>query len=144
MKTSARLSLMLGLLAWACGHALSAQATDSPVILPGGQDAAAAHPGTITWVYLWNDSRKVEPAENYDDRFKFFCLDANGDVAVKCIPIVEIVTLSVDENGNPVVPNEADSIEISTYGPGHTFVQHTSSAPNLKQLRKQNKQPSMP
>ena len=102
---------------------------------PGAQDPDAPHPGTITFVYLWNNSREVESAGKVPDRIKFFCVDKqNNEVertkATWCIPVVEIETFSVNEHGKPTVPKDADYIHIRAYGPNHIFLKSTVTPPS--------------
>jgi hypothetical protein len=115
---------------------------------PGAQDPHLPHPGTITARFDWNRSTEHWKASDFPESFVFRCFDAKGELTARasaawCIPVVEIETVSVDENGKPVAPSEADSISNTVYGPGHTFVEHTSSAPNLKHQREldQRRQP---
>ncbi|WP_233885145.1 hypothetical protein [Paraburkholderia flagellata] len=102
--------------------------------LPGAQPATVPHPGTIAAKYTWNNSTEYWKASEFPDSFKFMCFDKNGirtsrNKAAWCIPIVEVVTISVDVNGNPVAPKDAASIENTVYGPDHTFLEHTMSTP---------------
>jgi hypothetical protein len=115
---------------------------------PGAQDPHLPHPGTITARFDWNGSTEQWNASDFPESFVFRCFDAKGELTARasaawCIPVVEIETVSVDENGKPVAPSEADSISNTVYGPGHTFIEHTSSAPNLKRQREldQRRQP---
>jgi hypothetical protein len=101
----------------------------------GAQAPNVPHPGTVTFVYLWNNSREVEPAAKVPDRIKFFCVDTQDNEverrkAVYCVPVVEIETFSVDEHGKPVVPKDADYIHIRAYGPNHTFLKSTVTPPS--------------
>ncbi|WP_156529127.1 hypothetical protein [Caballeronia udeis] len=112
---------------------------------PGAQDPKSPHPGSIEAKYYWNDSKETWPISDLPESFIFRCFDKNGERAQRvnaawCIPVVEVETVSVDENGNPVVPKEADSVSISEYGPGHTFIQHTQSVPHLKRQRELDRQ----
>lgn len=112
---------------------------------PGAQDPAAPHPGTIAFLYDWNGAATMEKASDFPESFIFRCFDHKGERVDRahawyCIPVVEIQTTSVDENGKGVAPQDADFIENSAYGPGHVFLQHTSSAPHLKALRKREQQ----
>ncbi|WP_144021240.1 hypothetical protein [Caballeronia sordidicola] len=106
----------------------------------GAQDPQRPHPGTITAKYDWDGSTEFWKASDLPDSFTFRCFNENGKRtsranAAWCIPVVEVETVSSDEQGNPVAPNEADSVSNSIYGPGHTFLEHTSSPPHLKQQR---------
>ena len=66
------------------------------------------------------------------DANKFVYYDASGQEtaavghAVKRIPIVEVEMSSFDKDGNLVDSTKAVMISISEYGPGHTFLHHTS------------------
>lgn len=112
---------------------------------PGAQDPQSPHPGIITAKYDWNGSTERWKASDFPDDFIFRCFDKSGKRtqranAAWCIPVVEVETVSVDENGKPVAPNEADSVSNSVYGPGHTFLEHTSSPPRLKRQREPDRQ----
>ena len=111
----------------------------------GAQDPQWPHPGTITAKYDWDGSTEFWKASDLPDSFTFRCFCENGERtsranAAWCIPVVEVETISADEHGNPVAPNEADSVSNSIYGPGHTFLEHTSSPPHLKQQRELDRQ----
>lgn len=115
----------------------------------GAQEPSAPHPGSIAFKYVWNQSTEIKDASKYPEDFIFRCVDANGKRADRahaawCVPLVEVETVSVDENGNPVAPREADSVSISEYGPGHTFIQHTQSVPHLKYQRELDRQQRIP
>jgi len=115
----------------------------------GAQEPSAPHPGSIAFKYSWNQSTEIKDASKYPEDFIFRCADANGERtdrarAAWCIPLVEVETVSVDENGKPVAPKEADSVSISEYGPGHTFIQHTQSVPHLKRQRELDRQQRTP
>jgi hypothetical protein len=114
----------------------------------GMRDPKTPHPGAITFVYLWNGTRETKQASDWPERMAWYCTDSDkrevarsDSRATRCIPIVEIETLSVDENGKPVAPSEADFISIKEYGPNHTFVRSTSSPPSLKQRSEQMPKP---
>jgi hypothetical protein len=101
---------------------------------PGAQDASEPHPGTITMKYEWNKTSKEVRAADYPDSFVFFCFDSDGERAKKseaawCVPVVEIETVSADKNGKPAEPRVAEYIEITEYGPGHKFLEHTTAQP---------------
>ncbi|CAB3788195.1 hypothetical protein LMG28688_02639 [Paraburkholderia caffeinitolerans] len=100
----------------------------------GAQDPSRPHPGTITARFAWNNSVEYWEASKLPESFTFRCYDKDGNPtsrhqAAWCVPVVEVVTVSMDDNGNPVAPKEAASISNSVYGPDHTFLEHTSSAP---------------
>lgn len=102
---------------------------------PGAQAPDVPHPGRVTFVYVWNNSREVESAAKVPDRIKFFCVDRQDneverEKAVYCIPVVEIETFSVDEHGKPIAPKDADYIHIRAYGPNHTFLKSTVTPPS--------------
>lgn len=104
---------------------------------PGSQSPGLPHPGKIVARFLWNDSTEIWYANEFSEGFIFFCFDAQGNPvnragASYCIPAVEVETISIDENGVAVAPKDADFIENSVYGPGHRLLEHTSSAPHLK------------
>lgn len=104
------------------------------VRLPGAQAATVPHPGTILAKFTWNNSTEYWNASKFPDRFIFRCFDKDGirtsrDKAAWCIPIVEVVTVSVDDDGKPVAPKDATLISNSVYGPEHTFLEHNTSAP---------------
>jgi hypothetical protein len=114
----------------------------------GMRDPKTPHPGTITFLYLWNGTKENKQASDWPERMAWYCTDsdkrevARSDPrATRCIPIVEVETFSVDENGKPVAPSEADFISIKEYGPNHTFVRSTSSPPSLKQRSEQAPKP---
>jgi hypothetical protein len=112
---------------------------------PGAQDPHLPHPGTIMARFDWNRSTEQWNASDFPESFVFRCFDGNGALTTRasaawCIPVVEIETVSVDENGKPVAPREADSISNTVYGPGHTFIEHTSSPPDLKRQRNLDQQ----
>jgi len=116
---------------------------------PGAQDPKAPHPGSITAKYDWNHSTELWGISDLPDSFIFRCIDADGnsakrEAAIWCVPVVEVVTTSVDEHGKPVTPREADFIGISVYGPNHTFLEHTSSQPGMKRRRELERSPSPP
>ena len=113
--------------------------------LRGMRDPRLPHPGTIEWVYLWNDSKQYMPVANWPERMAGYCEDTNhaevshGDSRAKaCIPIVKIVTLSLDEQGAPVAPKDADFIEAREYGPNDVFVRSTVTPPSLKKFSKRS------
>ncbi len=115
----------------------------------GAQEPSAPHPGSIAFKYAWNQSTKIKDASQYPEDFIFRCADLNGKPtdrahAAWCVPLVEVKTVSVDENGNPVAPKDADSVSISEYGPGHTFIEHTQSVPHLKRQRELDRQQRTP
>lgn len=115
----------------------------------GAQEPSAPHPGSIAFKYAWNKSTKIKDASKYPEDFIFRCADARGEPtdrahAAWCVPLVEVETVSVDENGNPVAPSDADSVSISEYGPGHTFIEHTQSVPHLKRRRELDRQQRSP
>lgn len=113
--------------------------------LRGMRDPLLPHPGTIKWVYLWNDSTEYMPVADWPERMAWYCEDINhnevshGDSrATACIPIVKIVTLSLDEQGTPVAPKDADFIEAKEYGPNDVFVRSTVTPPSLKKFSKRS------
>jgi hypothetical protein len=115
---------------------------------PGAQDPHLPHPGAISARFDWNGSTEQWNASDFPESFVFRCFDEKGRLTARasaawCIPVVEIETVSVDENGKPVAPTDADSISNTVYGPGHTFIEHTSSPPGLKRQREldQRRQP---
>jgi hypothetical protein len=115
----------------------------------GAQEPSAPHPGSIAFKYSWNQSTEIKDASKYPEDFIFRCADANGERtdrahAAWCIPLVEVETVSVDENGRPVALKEADSVSISEYGPEHTFIEHTQSVPHLKRQRELDRQQRTP
>jgi hypothetical protein len=116
---------------------------------PCAQDPKLPHPGTIAAKYYWNDSTETWTVSDLPESFIFRCFDKNGERAQRadaawCIPVVEVETVSVDENGKPVAPKDADSVSISEYGPGHTFIEHTQSVPHLKRQRELDRQQRIP
>jgi hypothetical protein len=141
-----RISLSLCIAAITCGCISTSGATDMAKQFPkGAQEPSAPHPGSIAFKYAWNQSTENKDASKYPEDFIFRCADANGKRtdrahAAWCIPLVEVETVSVDENGKPVVPKDADSVSISEYGPGHTFIEHTQSVPHLKRKRELERQ----
>jgi hypothetical protein len=145
-----RISLSLCIAAIACGCISTSGAKDMAKQFPhGAQEPSAPHPGSIAFKYSWNQSTEIKDASKYPEDFIFRCADANGERtdrarAAWCIPLVEVETVSVDENGKPVAPKEADSVSISEYGPGHTFIQHTQSVPHLKRQRELDRQERTP
>ncbi|MDR5825535.1 MULTISPECIES: hypothetical protein [unclassified Caballeronia] len=101
---------------------------------PGAQDPSQPHPGTITWKYTWNGSTEVTPASKFPEFFVLYCYDDKGNrvdtnKAAYCVPVTEIVTISMDKQGKPAPPNKSEYIEISVYGPGHTFLKHITGGP---------------
>lgn len=101
------------------------------------QDPKVPHPGTVKFIDLWNHSEKIKPADDVPDNMKFFCMDANRfevsrEQAAWCIPIVEYVTLSLDQHGKPVEPRVADFIRITSYGPNHSYIGSTVTPPNFR------------
>ncbi|WP_186162374.1 hypothetical protein [Burkholderia gladioli] len=120
--------------ALACGRTTNVSggiATSKP-FPPGAQAPKLPHPGTIAVKYAWNHSEALMPAGELPESFIFHCADANGnpakrDSAAWCIPVVEIDTVSTNAHGHPIAPNDATSITTSTYGPGHTFIEHLVS-----------------
>lgn len=150
MRVYRRISLGLCVAAVACGCISTSGATNMTKQFPqGAQEPSTPHPGSIAFKYAWNQSTEIKDASKYPDDFIFRCADANGKRtdrthAAWCIPLIEVETVSVDENGNPVAPREADSVSISEYGPGHTFIQHTQSAPHLKLQREVDRQQRIP
>jgi hypothetical protein len=150
MNPAVRLMIIAGLSALTCGCMTNTGATNmTQHFPPGAQDPKSPHPGTITAKYYWNDSTETWTVSDLPESFIFRCFDKNGERAQRanaawCIPVVEVETVSVDENGNPVAPNEADSVSISEYGPGHTFIEHTQSVPHLKRQRELDRQQRTP
>lgn len=146
MNFATRIAITIGLIAltWAC--VANTGATNMTQHLPpGAQDPKLPHPGTISAKYDWNGSMELWKASELPDSFIFRCFDDRGNRtsranAAWCIPVVEVETVSVGEQGKPVAPNEADSVSNSIYGPGHTFLEHTSSPPGLKKLRELGRQ----
>jgi hypothetical protein len=113
--------------------------------LRGMRDPRLPHPGAIEWVYLWNDSKQFMPVANWPERMAWYCEDTNhaevshsDSRANACIPIVKIVTLSLDEHGAPVAPKDADFIEAREYGPNDVFVRSTVTPPSLKKFSKRS------
>lgn len=107
---------------------------NTPTRPTGSQDPGLPHPGTIEAKYTWNNSIEYWKSAELPDSFIFRCFDKNGksaprDQAAWCIPVVEIVTISVDKSGKPVPPKGAASVEIAIYGPNHRFLEHVSKAP---------------
>jgi len=145
-----RISLSLCIAAIACGCISTSGATEMAKQFPrGAQEPSAPHPGSIAFKYSWNQSTEIKDASKYAEDFIFRCADSNGERtdrahAAWCIPLVEVETVSVDENGRPVAPKEADSVSISEYGPGHTFIEHTQSVPHLKRQRELDRQQRTP
>src|SRR5476649_174328 len=145
-----RISLSLCIAAIACGCISTSGATDMAKQFPhGAQEPSAPHPGSIAFKYSWNQGTEIKDASKYPEDFIFRCADANGKRtdrahAAWCIALVEVETVSVDENGKPVAPKEAYSVSISEYGPGHTFIQHTQSVPHLKRQRELDGQQRTP
>src|SRR5471032_2437603 len=140
-----RISLSLCIAAIACGCISTSGAKDMAKQFPhGAQEPSAPHPGSIAFKYSWNQSTEIKDASKYPEDFIFRCADANGERtdrarAAWCIPLVEVETVSVDENGKPVAPKEADSVSISKYVPGHT-----QSVPHLKRQRELDRQQRTP
>jgi hypothetical protein len=102
--------------------------------LPGAQDPAAPHPGTITATFAWNHSTEYWKASDFPDSFTFRCFDNDGNLTARsmaayCVPVVEVVTVSTNKEGEPVPPKGAASISNSVYGPDHTFLGHTTAQP---------------
>jgi hypothetical protein len=138
MMLIARISLIACLSALACECAANMGVKNmAQQFPPGAQDPKLPHPGIVTFVYLWNNSREVDSADKVPDRIKFFCVDERDnevarEKAIWCIPVVEIETFSVDEHGKAVVPKDADFIHIRAYGPNHTFLKSTVTPPSRK------------
>ncbi len=90
-------------------------------------------PGKITFRDEWNHSARVEDAASVPDSIKFILYDAKGletsdaAQATRRVPILEISTRSVDAHGKPVEPRLASIIEITSYGPEHHFLRHTTA-----------------
>lgn len=147
---SGRILLSVCIAATACGGISTSGATDMAKQFPrGAHEPSAPHPGSIAFKYAWNQSTEIKDASKYPEDFVFRCADANGKRTARahaawCIPLVEVETVSVDENGKPVAPKEADSVSISEYGPEHTFIQHTQSVPHLKRQRELDRQRQSP
>lgn len=147
MNSVAQVSITVGSFAFVCGCLANTGVSNmTQQFPPGAQDPKLPHPGTITAKYDWDGSTERWKASDLPDSFIFRCYDKSGERAERtnaawCIPVVEVETVSVDGNGKPVAPNEADSISNSVYGPGHTFLEHTSSPPHLKQKRELDRQP---
>jgi hypothetical protein len=147
---SGRILLSVSIAATACGGISTSGATEMAKQFPrGAQEPAAPHPGSIAFKCAWNQSTEIKDASKYPEDFVFRCADANGKRTARahaawCIPLVEVETVSVDENGKPVAPKEADSVSISEYGPGHAFIQHTQSVPHLKRQREMDRQRQSP
>jgi hypothetical protein len=150
MNSAMRLIIIAGMSALAYGCMANTGATNMMQHFPpGAQDPKSPHPGTIAAKYYWNNSTETWTVSDLPESFIFRCFDENGKSAQRanaawCIPLVEVETVSVDENGNPVAPRDADSVSISEYGPGHTFLQHTQSAPHLKRQRELDRQQRVP
>ena len=146
MNSVARLLIAGGLSALAYGCMANTGATNIKQQLPpGAQDPQLPHPGTIAAKYDWNGSTELWTVSDLPDSFIFRCFDKSGKPtqranAAWCIPVVEVETVSVDENGKPVAPKDADSVSISEYGPGHTFIEHMQSVPHLKRQRELDRQ----
>lgn len=141
MNPIKRTSVIVGLLACTYGCLPTTGATNmTPQRPSGSQDPALPHPGTITAKFDWNGSTELWKASDFPDSFIFRCFDKDGKRtqranAAWCVPVVEVETVSIDENGKPVAPSEADTISNTIYGPGHTFLEHTSSQPSPKRQR---------
>ncbi len=91
------------------------------------------HPGKIVFGYQWNRTQEVKDAGSVPDEIKFVYYDAGGaetsDLAkaVHRVPVLEILTTSVDAEGKPVEPKRATLIEITAFGPDHRFLRHTTA-----------------
>jgi hypothetical protein len=114
-----------------------------------GQAPDKPHPGTVVMRFRWNNSVEIRSASDFSDDFIFFCFDSSGkpvrrSQAAYCVPVVEIDTVSVDKNGKGVAPKDAWLIESTTYGPGHVFLEHTSSAPGLSENREPPRPSALP
>jgi len=150
MNFAVRSIIIAALSAYGCGCTANIGSTNMTKHLPpGAQDPKLPHPGTIAAKYSWNHSEETWTVSDLPDSFIFRCFDEGGKRigranAAWCIPVVEIETVSVDENGNPVAPKDADSISISEYGPEHTFIEHTQSFPHLKRQRELDRQQQIP
>ncbi|MGS0892657.1 hypothetical protein ACVBGC_08930 [Burkholderia stagnalis] len=108
--------------ALAAGCAGTSGTSDSP---------DAPHPGTIVIHHAWNGSTETRCARDFPAGFAFRCVDSHGEPAERarasrCVPVVEIETVSVDADGRPAAPADAAVIESSAYGPGHRFLDHTT------------------
>lgn len=102
--------------------------------LPGARSSSIPHPGKIEAKYEWNNSIEYWDASELPDSFIFRCFDKRGkrtarDRAAWCIPVVEVVTVSLDKNYRPASPKDAAFIENTVYGPDHTFLEHNTSGP---------------
>jgi hypothetical protein len=150
LSSIVRLTTVAGLTALLCGCMATTGATNMKQHFPpGAQDPKSPHPGTISAIFSWNNSTEAWTISDLPESFYFRCFDASGKPTARahaawCIPLVEVETVSVDENGKPVAPKDADSVSISEYGPGHTFIEHTQSVPHLKRQRELDRQDRTP
>lgn len=92
----------------------------------------STHPGTIAARFTWNNSVEYLDASKYPDFFIFHCYGKDGRAtsrskAARCIPVVEVETVSLDKHYKPASPKEAALIENTVYGPNHTFLEHNTS-----------------
>lgn len=82
----------------------------------GAQAPDQPYPGTIAHRLRWNDSTESPKAADFFD-------SAGNRVdrgrATYCVPVVEIDTVSFDENGKGVAPKDADATESAIDGPSH-------------------------
>ena len=97
-----------------------------------GKKAFAPHPGKILFRTMWNNTVKVEKADDVPDANKFVYFDAEHqethDVAsaVTREPIVEVEMRSFDADGNMVEPAKAVRIAVAEFGLHHQELRHSS------------------
>ncbi|MDR5757248.1 hypothetical protein [Caballeronia sp. LZ035] len=142
MKRVAIIGIAISILGGCASTAISYSPHMKRSNFPGAQDASLPHPGTITMKYEWNGTSKELRAADYQDSFIFYCFDSEGKradrcVAAWCVPIVEIETVSADNDGKPAEPRVAEYIEITQYGPGHKFLKHTTAQPRSQRVAPQ-------
>ncbi|KAG8151370.1 hypothetical protein [Burkholderia catarinensis] len=121
---------LVALLSLAC--ALAAGCAGAPDLPPGTQAPDAPHPGTIAVRIAWNGSTQTWRAQDVPASFAFRCFGAHGEPSERaraawCVPVVEIESLSADAGGRLVAPADAARFDSTAYGPGHRFLDHTTS-----------------
>ncbi|MDR5761550.1 hypothetical protein [Caballeronia sp. LZ035] len=134
MKRVTTLAAAIFMLSACAGTVISSTSHMNRADFPGAQDASQSHPGTITMKYKWNGSTEEMRAADYPDFFTLYCYNSEGNKvkrseAAWCIPVTEVETDSFDKQGKPADPHTAEFIEITVYGPGHTFLKHITGQP---------------
>lgn len=128
------MAFVLALSLSACTSAKDSGVSELSKKTHGAQDPSLPHPGTIVARFTWNNSVEYWDVSKDPDFFIFHCYGKDGRAtsrskAAWCIPVVEVVTVSLDKNYKPASPKEAAFIENTVYGPNHTFLEHNTSGP---------------